>query len=331
MNNSPPILQIKDLVTKFYTPEGVVHAVNGVSIGLRKGETLGIVGESGCGTSVTMMSALRLIPNPPGVIERGEVFFENQDLLKITDRKIRDIRGAQIAMIFQDPIASLNPVLKIGHQVAESLLRHANMDKREAYEKAEHLLNLVGIPEASRRMNDYPHQFSGGMRQRVMIAMSLACDPKILIADEPTTALDVTIQAQITDLVSRLRDELGMSIIWITHDLGVVAGLAHRVIVMYAGFVIEDVRIGELYTNPQHPYTIGLLSSLPRMDKRSQREKLNTIPGSPPMLWEEPLQCPFKPRCKFAVEACNQNPQLTAINTDHYVACWVDPSTGRLR
>lgn len=331
MNTNQSILQIKDLITRFYTPEGVVHAVNGVSINLGKGETLGIVGESGCGKSVTMLSALRLIPDPPGKVDQGQVIFDGKDLLKIPDREIRDIRGSRIAMIFQDPIASLNPVFKIGHQVAEPLLRHTQMSKQEAYQRAEHLLSLVGIPEAGRRMNDYPHQFSGGMRQRVMIAMSLACDPEILIADEPTTALDVTIQAQITDLVTRLRDELGMSIIWITHDLGVVAGLAHRVIVMYAGFVIEDVPISELYTRPQHPYTIGLLSSLPRLDQKSQHSKLTTIPGSPPLLWEEPKGCPFKPRCRFAQDTCNQVPPLFEVSPGHRVACWVDPTNGRLR
>ncbi len=289
-----PILQIKDLVTYFYTPEGVVHAVNNVSIDLHAGETLGVVGESGCGKSVTMLSALRLLPSPPGKIEHGEVIFDNRDLLKLPDREIRDIRGRQIAMIFQDPIASLNPVYKIGNQVVEPLTRHTELSKEEAYERAVEMLELVGIPEARRRMNNYPHQFSGGMRQRAMIAMALACNPQILIADEPTTALDVTIQAQIVDLMKELRDRLGMSIIWITHDLGVVAGLAHRVIVMYAGFVIEEVSVSELYTNPKHPYTIGLLSSLPRIDGSSRSSKLAVIPGTPPLLWELPKGCPFR-------------------------------------
>ena len=282
--NGKPVLQIRDLVTKFYTPEGTVHAVNRVSIDLHEGESLGIVGESGCGKSVTMLSALRLIQSPPGKIEQGQVLFENRDLLKVPDHEIRDIRGSRIAMIFQDPIASLNPVLKVGRQVAEPLLRHTDMNKTEAHKRAVELLQLVGIPDAENRYHNYPHQLSGGMRQRVMIAMGLACDPRILIADEPTTALDVTIQAQIIDLVQDLRKKLGMSIIWITHDLGVVAELAQRVIVMYAGFVIEDVQAERLYENPQHPYTIGLLSSLPHIERQSQKSKLSTIPGAPPML-----------------------------------------------
>ncbi len=329
--STTPILQIKNLITNFYTPEGVVHAVNNVSIDLNAGETLGVVGESGCGKSVTMLSALRLLPSPPGKIEQGEVIFDGRDLLNLPDREIRDIRGRQIAMIFQDPIASLNPVFRIGKQIAEPLIRHSDLSKEQAYDRAVEMLELVGIPEPRRRLNDYPHQFSGGMRQRAMIAMALACDPHILIADEPTTALDVTIQAQIIDLMKDLRDRLGMSIIWITHDLGVVAGLAHRVIVMYAGFVIEDVSVSELYTNPQHPYTIGLLSSLPRIDGSSRSSKLAVIPGTPPLLWELPKGCPFKTRCSFSTDACEQNPPLFEVSSGHRVACWVDPSNGRLR
>jgi oligopeptide transport system ATP-binding protein len=331
MTKAEPILQIKDLVIKFYTPEGVIHAVNRVSITLAAGETLGVVGESGCGKSVTMLSVLRLIPDPPGKIETGQILFDGKDLLNISDQEIHDVRGKRIAMIFQDPIASLNPVFKIGRQVAEPLIRHTNMSKQEAYQRAEELLSLVGIPDVHKRMNDYPHQFSGGMRQRVMIAMSLACNPEILIADEPTTALDVTIQAQIIDLVKRLRSELGMSIIWITHDLGIVAGLAHRVIVMYAGYVIENLPVDELHKCPQHPYTLGLLSSLPDVDKRSDHSKLDTIPGSPPILWESPLGCPFKSRCKYAIDKCQQNPPLIEVKPGHEVACWVDTSNGGLR
>lgn len=326
-----PILQIKDLVTRFHTPEGVVHAVNQVNINLQPGETLGVVGESGCGKSVTMLSALRLIPDPPGKIEQGQAIFDGKDLLKISDREIRDIRGSRIAMIFQDPIASLNPVFKIGFQMMEPLLRHTEMTKTQAYDRAVDLLSLVGIPDAKQRMENYPHQLSGGMRQRVMIAMGLTCNPQILIADEPTTALDVTIQAQIIDLVKKLRKELGMSIIWITHDLGVVADLAQRVIVMYAGFVIEDVSVNELYTNPQHPYTIGLLSSLPKLGVDAGKQKLTIIPGTPPLLWEKPTACPFRPRCRFAVDACLKNPTLTQVSPEHKVACWVDPATGRVR
>lgn len=329
--SNTPILQIKDLVTSFHTPEGVVHAVNRVSFDLKFGETLGVVGESGCGKSVTMLSALRLLPTPPGKVEHGEVLFEGRDLLKISDREIRDIRGKRIGMIFQDPIASLNPVFRIGRQVAEALVRHDKISWPEALEKAIEMLDLVGIPEARRRAQDYPHQFSGGMRQRAMIAMALACKPDILIADEPTTALDVTIQAQITDLVKDLRDRTGMSMIWITHDLGIVAGLAHRVIVMYAGFVIEDVRADELYRNPQHPYTFGLLSSLPRIDGKSRSSRLTVIPGTPPMLWETPTGCPFAPRCFRRIDACKVNPPLIEVSPEHRVACWVDPQTGRLR
>jgi oligopeptide transport system ATP-binding protein len=324
-----PILQIKDLVTNFYTPEGVIHAVNQVSIELKAGETLGVVGESGCGKSVTMLSALRLVPNPPGRVEQGQVLFDGQDLLKISDREIRDIRGSRIAMIFQDPIASLNPVLRIGRQVGEPLVRHTDLSRKEIEARVADLLSMVGIPDAHRRMRD--HQFSGGMRQRVMIAMALACQPEILIADEPTTALDVTIQAQIVDLVKQLREEIGMSIIWISHDLGVVASLANRVIVMYAGFVIEDVAVETLYNDPQHPYTIGLLSSLPRLKRKEQRKKLSVIPGTPPLLWEKPTGCPFAPRCAFAQEVCMQNPPLIDVGSGHRVACWIDPQTGRLR
>lgn len=326
-----PILQIKDLVTNFYTPEGVIHAVNQVSIDLKPGETLGVVGESGCGKSVTMLSSLRLIPDPPGKVESGQVLFDGRDLLKVSDREIRSIRGSRIAMIFQDPIASLNPVLRIGRQVGEPLDRHTNLSPQDIEARVVDLLSMVGISDAHRRMRDYPHQFSGGMRQRVMIAMALACQPEILIADEPTTALDVTIQAQIVELVKQLRQEIGMSIIWISHDLGVVASLANRVIVMYAGFVIEDVAVEDLYNNPQHPYTIGLLSSLPRLKRKEQRKRLSVIPGTPPLLWEKPTGCPFAPRCTFARDVCLQNPPLFDIGSGHRVACWVNPHTGRLR
>lgn len=329
--NSSPILQIKGLTVHFHTPDGVVHAVNGVDIDLLEGETLGIVGESGCGKSVTMLSTLRLIPDPPGKIEKGEVWFNDKDIMTISDREMRDIRGRQISMIFQDPIASLNPVHKIGNQVAEPLIRHMKMDSKTALNKAIDLLTLVGIANAQERINSYPHQFSGGMRQRVMIALALACNPKILIADEPTTALDVTIQAQIVDLVKELRDKFGMSIIWITHDLGIVASLAHRVIVMYAGFVIEDVLTRELYKNPAHPYTIGLLASLPQLERRNSKEKLATIPGSPPTLWKKPINCPFLPRCQFALPICQENPPLQEISPGHRVACWVNTEDGGLR
>lgn len=325
------VLHVENLETKFYTPEGVIHAVNGVSFDLKKGETLGVVGESGCGKSVTMNSVLRLIPTPPGKIVNGKAMFKGKDLLAMSDREIRNVRGADIAMIFQDPMVSLNPVLTIGRQLAEPLVRHKHISMDEAKERAIELLELVGINEARTRINNYPHQFSGGMRQRVMIAMSLICEPEIVIADEPTTALDVTIQAQIVELVKDLRQNRDTSFIWITHDLGVVATLAQRVLVMYAGFIIEDVLVDELYTNPQHPYTLGLLGSLPRLDRSSDQQELSTIPGAPPLLIKQPKACPFKPRCKYAVAECVENPVLNPISATHRVACWIDPTTGRLR
>ncbi len=325
------LLDVRGLETQFKTPEGIVHAVNGVSFRLENGETIGLVGESGCGKSVTMLSVLRLIPSPPGKIAASSALYHGQDLLKMSDEQIRTVRGAQISMIFQDPMTSFNPVLTIGLQVAETLETHLGMTRRQAMKRAVDLLELVGIPKAKERVKDYPHQFSGGMRQRVMIAMALACNPKILVADEPTTALDVTIQAQIVELVKRLRDELGMAVIWITHDLGIIAGLAQRVIVMYGGYFIEEALVTELYDNPQHPYTIGLLGSLPRIDQ-ARRRQLASIDGLPPVLLEEPGYCPFAPRCKYAVERCRQeNPALQAIKPGHLVACWVDPKTGKLR
>jgi len=326
-----PLLNVKGLETQFKTPDGIIHAVNGVSFSLNEGETLGIVGESGCGKSVTMLSILRLIPMPPGKIVAGEAFFREQDLLKISVEEIRHVRGAQIAMVFQDPMTSLNPVLTIGVQLEEPLMFHLNMTKRQAKSRATELLQMVGIPNAKDRLPDYPHQFSGGMRQRVMIAMALSCDPQILIADEPTTALDVTIQAQIIELVKRLRDELGMAIIWITHDLGVVAGLAQRVIVMYGGYIIEEAPVKELYSNLQHPYTIGLMGSLPRVDEM-EHHRLVSIDGQPPVLYEKSNQCPFAPRCKYAIERCwKENPALEMVGQNHRVACWVDTKTGSAR
>jgi len=308
-----------------------LHAVNGVSFELNESETLGIVGESGCGKSVTVLSMLQLIPQPPGKIEGGEAWFYGNDLLKMSPEEIRHVRGAQIGMIFQDPMTSFNPVLTIGRQVAEPLEIHMGMSKKEAYERAAELLSMVGIPNARERLNDFPHQFSGGMRQRAMIAMALACNPQILIADEPTTALDVTIQAQIIDLVKRLRDEIGMAIIWITHDLGIIAGLAQRVLVMYAGFIIEEASVKELYANPRHPYTIGLLGSLPRLDEQNHR-RLISIEGLPPTLFELPASCPFAPRCRFAIDRCwQENPRLETVGLNHRVACWVDTETGRPR
>jgi oligopeptide transport system ATP-binding protein len=325
------ILDVQGLETTFKTPDGVVHAVNGVSFGLAEGETLGVVGESGCGKSVTMLSVLGLIPSPPGKVKAGKAIFAKQDLLKMSKEELRHIRGAQISMIFQDPMTSLNPVLTIGRQLTEPLELHLGMTKEQARTRAAELLQMVGIPNGRDRLNDYPHQFSGGMRQRVMIAMALSCSPQILIADEPTTALDVTIQAQITDLVKRLRDELGMAIIWITHDLGVVAGLAQRVLVMYGGYIIEESPVKELYANPEHPYTIGLLGSLPRVDEL-EHTKLLSIEGLPPVLYAKPDSCPFAPRCRWALEHCwQENPPLLDVGPDHRAACWVDTRTGRHR
>ena len=325
------LLDVQGLETTFNTSDGVVHAVNGVSFGLKEGETLGVVGESGCGKTVTMHSVLRLIPSPPGKIIAGKAFFFGQDLLQMSDEEIRHVRGAQISMIFQDPMTSLNPVLTIGKQLEEPLAIHLGMSRKQAEERSAELLSMVGIPKAKDRLKDYPHQYSGGMRQRVMIAMALSCSPQILIADEATTALDVTIQAQITDLVKRLRDELGMTIIWITHDLGVVAGLAQRVIVMYGGYIIEESDVLGLYANPSHPYTIGLLGSLPRVDE-TEHSRLFSIEGAPPVLYNKPTACPFAPRCKWVMERCwNENPMLEPVATDHRIACWVDVKTGRPR
>ena len=325
------ILNVQGLETRFRTDEGTVHAINGVSFSVNEGETVGIVGESGSGKSVTMLSVLRLIPTPPGKITAGTAEFRGQDLLTMESQEIRHVRGAQISMIFQDPMTSLNPVLTIGKQLTEPMILHLGMTKQQANNRAVELLEMVGIPKAKERLGDYPHQYSGGMRQRVMIAMALSCSPQVLIADEPTTALDVTIQAQIMDLVKRLREELGMAIIWITHDLGVVAGLAQRVVVMYGGYIIEEALVTDLYANPTHPYTLGLLASLPRVDQ-TQHEKLFSIEGAPPTLYQKPDACPFAPRCKWAMERCwKENPALEPVAPEHRVACWVDTKTGRPR
>jgi oligopeptide transport system ATP-binding protein len=331
LGDKPVILDINNLYTEFLTQDGVVHAVNGVSYQLHEGETLGIVGESGCGKSVSMLSVMRLLPSPPAKIAKGDVRFHDIDLIAISESEMRSIRGGQIAMIFQDPMTSLNPVLSIGYQLMEPLKLHLGMGDEEARERAAELLQMVGIPDARSRLNDYPHQFSGGMRQRVMIAMALACNPSLLIADEPTTALDVTIQAQIVELVKRLREQFGMALIWITHDLGVVAGLADRVIVMYAGFIVEQGGVEEIYANPSHPYTRALLRSLPRMDG-SIGEHLESIEGLPPDLIKLPVGCPFAARCTYVVEKCrHENPRLEEIEHGHAIACWVDVSTGELR
>ncbi|HNX46417.1 MAG: ABC transporter ATP-binding protein [Anaerolineaceae bacterium] len=325
------LLNVQGLETQFKTPEGIVHAVNGVSFTLNEGETMGVVGESGCGKSVTMLSCLRLIPQPPGKIVAGKALFKGQDLLAMSSEDIRHVRGAQIAMVFQDPMTSLNPVMTIGKQMEEPLKLHLGFTPQQARSRSIELLEQVGIPRAADRLKDYPHQYSGGMRQRVMIAMALACAPQILIADEPTTALDVTIQAQIVELVIRLREELGMAIIWITHDLGVVASIAHRVAVMYGGFIIEEAQIRDLYANPRHPYTIGLLGSLPQIQEQG-RKRLYSIEGMPPMLYQKPHSCPFSPRCRWVTDRCRmENPLLEPVGENHRVACWVDTTTGRER
>jgi oligopeptide transport system ATP-binding protein len=317
------LLGIKDLTTRFYTEDGVVYAVNGISYKMEEGEILGVVGESGCGKSVHALSIMGLIPSPPGKIEKGEVIFDGRDLLKASQNELRDIRGSQIAMVFQDPMTSLNPVYTVGFQITEALIIHKGMGNEEARKVAADLLDQVGIPSAQARLDDYPHQFSGGMRQRAMIAMALSCDPKLLIADEPTTALDVTIQAQIVDLVKRLQENLGMAVMWITHDLGVVAELAHNINVMYAGYIIERGTARDIFKNTRHPYTMGLLGSLPRLDEAPGTE-LIAIPGLPPDLLSLPEGCPFVFRCMYAIERCMEEmPPLEPTDEfNHTVACW---------
>ena len=316
------LLEIKDLRTSFFTDDGVVKAVDGVTYNVEEGETLGLVGESGCGKSVSALSILRLIPSPPGKIVGGEVIFEGEDLLKVDENEIRKIRGNKIAMIFQEPMTSLNPVLTIGRQLTEALELHLSMDSDAATRRGIELLELVGIPEAQTRISDYPHQFSGGMRQRVMIAMALSCNPKLLLADEPTTALDVTIQAQILEILARLSRELGTSIVIITHNLGVVARYADRVNVMYAGRIVESATAKELYARPRHPYTLGLLTSVPRLDQE-RKKKLQVIEGVPPDLINLPKGCSFYPRCTFRVDRCKEEPPpLMPVGDNHTAACW---------
>ena len=330
-----PILQVQGLSTRFQTQEGFVHAVNGVTFDLHEGETLAIVGESGSGKSVTMMSLLRLLPASSAQVYAGQAIFTDQnsqkDLLKLSEAEMRDIRGARIGFIFQDPLSSLNPVLTVGQQMSESLTGHLHMTEGQARTRAIELLSHVGIPHARNRYGDYPHQFSGGMRQRVMIAIAIACGPSVLIADEPTTALDVTIQAQIVDLVTRLRAELGMAVIWISHDLGVVAGLADRVMVMYGGQIAEQAHVDELYEAPRHPYTIGLLGALPALDEAGTKRLIN-IKGAPPNLYQPPMHCPFAPRCSFVFDRCwQENPALSLVDPAHQAACFYDVEKGQAR
>ena len=319
------LLEVKNLRTYFYTEEGVVRAVDGVSWHLDEGETLGLVGESGCGKSVSAMSILRLIPRPPGRIVEGEIIFEGQDLLTISDDEMRHIRGNRIAMVFQEPMTSLNPVLTIGDQIMEALILHLHLDKPEAEKRAVELLELVGIPEASGRIYDYPHQFSGGMRQRVMIAMALACNPKLLLADEPTTALDVTIQAQVLEIMARLSKELGTAVVVITHNLGVVARYADRVNVMYAGKIVESGSTMNIFKNAKHPYTVGLLQSVPRLDA-SEHVRLFAIEGQPPLLIDPIPGCSFEARCVWRIDKCHTDqPPLELKGDLHWAACWRNP------
>ncbi len=325
MSQREKILEVKDLYVSFTTYAGEVQAVRGVSFDLHKAETIGIVGESGCGKSVTVQSLMRLIPMPPGVIKHGEVIFNGQDIIKLSDREMRNVRGSEIGMIFQDPMTSLNPTMKIGTQITEGLKKHQKMNTADAKKRAIEMLQLVGVPTPEKRINQYPHEFSGGMRQRAMIAIALACNPKLLIADEPTTALDVTIQAQIMDVMKDLKTQLDTSIILITHDLGVVADMAERIIVMYAGEVVEEGTSEEIFYTPKHPYTWGLLSSVPRLDAQNKQE-LVPITGTPPDLIAPPVGCPFAARCDHAMKVClEKDPGLTQINDSetHYAACWL--------
>ncbi|GAB4335455.1 MAG: ABC transporter ATP-binding protein [Dehalococcoidia bacterium] len=316
------LLEVKDLRTYFYTQEGTVKAVDGTTYEVEEGETLGLVGESGCGKSVSALSILRLIPQPPGKIVSGEIIFQGRDLLKLDEAEMRRVRGNDIAMIFQEPMTSLNPVLTIGRQMTEALELHMDLHGKAARDRAAELLEMVGIPAARNRLDDYPHQFSGGMRQRVMIAMAMSCNPKLLLADEPTTALDVTIQAQILEVMNRLSQEFGTAVIIITHNLGVVARYADRVNVMYAGRVIETALAEELYGNPKHPYTVGLLNSVPRLDE-TRKEKLVPIEGLPPDLAHLPPGCSFYERCTWRQERCKEEyPPWTLVGDKHYAACW---------
>ena len=326
-----PVLQVTQLNTRFKTRGGDVHAVNNVSFDLRPGELLGVVGESGSGKSVTMMSLLGLLPSPPAMVSGVSVLFDGLDLLRCTPEQLRAVRGARIGFIFQDPMTSLHPVFTVGFQIMEPLRKHMGLDKEGARRRAQELLDLVGIPDPGRRLDDYPHQFSGGMRQRVMIAIALACDPKVLIADEPTTALDVTIQAQILELVRELRQKLGMAIVWITHDLGVIAGIADRAMVMYGGQIVEMAPVKELFGRPAHPYTRALLKTVPRL-KGARAAKLEVIEGQPPIMKAAPSACAFRARCSVAMDRCaRENPLRQTIAPGHDVACFWDVNTGKER
>jgi len=318
-----PLLEVCNLTTQFHTQDGIVQAVDNVSYNLGRGETVALVGESGCGKTVSALSIIKLIAIPPGKIVSGSVFFEGVDILKLSDEEMRKIRGAKISMIFQEPLTSLNPVLTIGLQLSEGLEAHRHLSKQEARSEAINLLKMVGIPHPESRVNDYPHQFSGGMRQRVMIAIAIACKPQLVIADEPTTAVDVTIQAQLLELIRGISKELNTSLILITHNLGIVARYAHRVFVMYAGRIVESGNALEVYHQPEHPYTSGLLASVPRLDE-PRKLRLEPIKDQPPDLISLPPGCSFEPRCKYAIAQCRTDkPELVEIDRNHFSACWV--------
>jgi len=331
LDGPAPVLEVTDLRTVFQTRDGAVHAVNGVSFSIAPGELLGVVGESGSGKSVTMMSLMGLLPSPPAEIAGGSILFEGREVREMSERDLRELRGGEIGFVFQDPMTSLNPVFTVGYQLIEPIRAHLGLSKAAARVRAAELLGLVGLPDPEDRLDAYPHQFSGGMRQRVMIAMALSCDPKVLIADEPTTALDVTIQAQILELIRRLRARIGMGIIWITHDLGLVAGIADRVMVMYAGLVVEHGPVAELFAEPQHPYTRALLGTVPSVVGPRAR-RLRTIEGQPPIMVAAPTSCPFAPRCTHAFNRCRvENPPRIRVSPTHDVACWWDPETDEPR
>jgi len=322
---NPAVLSIRNLRTQFDTDEGIVHAVDGIDLTVRQGTVLGLVGESGSGKSVTALSVMRLIPQPPGRIVSGEIWFNGTDLMTLKETEMQTIRGKRIAMIFQEPMTSLNPVFTVGNQISEMLRLHLKLSRKDARDRTIELLELVGIPSADRRAKDYPHQLSGGMRQRVMIAMAISCNPDLIFADEPTTALDVTIQAQILALLEQLRERLGMSLVLISHDLGVIAEVAHEVAIMYAGRIVEEAGTEELFEHPLHPYTQGLLASLPRFDKSGGRgERLRAIPGTVPKWTEHLPGCKFTPRCSVAIPHCaQQEPPLKEVRPGHQVRCWV--------
>jgi oligopeptide/dipeptide ABC transporter ATP-binding protein len=324
MGSMTSFLEVRDLKTCFFASGGIARAVDGVDLTVNKAETLGVVGESGCGKTVLALSIMRLVPNPPGRIVGGQILFKGRDLLRLDPKTIRHIRGNEISMIFQEPMTSLNPVYTVGDQIAEAIKLHQKLKKKETKEKVIEILDLVGIPDPAKRFKDYPHQLSGGMRQRVMIAMALSCQPDLLIADEPTTALDVTIQAQILELIESLKEKIKMSVIMITHDLGIIAEIAQKVMVMYAGHVVEQAPVRELFHRPLHPYTIGLLGSLPRLDeKKTAQGKLKAIRGMVPDLLRMPSGCSFAPRCDWAKKHCSENvPGLTELKPGHLVSCW---------